>query len=485
MFFYGVEAATLEVGSKKPYSTIQSAIIVASTSDTVLVYPGTYTENITFDGKAITVKSANGPGVTFIDGSASDNVVTFAYGEGQGSVLEGFTIKNGFGSGIFCYSSSPVITNCTITENSTYAYGGGISCSYSSSPVITNCTITGNTAELDGGGIDCYSSSPVITNCTITGNTAYSSGGGIDCYSSSPVITNCTITGNTATFGGGIYCWVSSPVITNCTISRNTTDYDGGGIYCIYSSSPVITNCIISVNSAGYDGGGIYCIYFSPTVITNCTIFGNTASQHGGGIYCSASSPTVKNSILWEDAATVGGNEIYPDSSTITVTYSDVQGGWAGTANINADPLFVGIWNLHLQTGSPCENTGTTAGAPQYDFEGNPRLAPVGGDNMPDMGADELAIKRLLWKHTSGAANIWKLDSSDTFDFVNFKVYGPFAGWTPIDYHRNADGTARLLWENTNGAANIWKLDSSDTFDWVSFKVYGPFAGWTPLEYEE
>jgi hypothetical protein len=129
------------------YSTIQAAINAAVDGDTVLVSDGTYTEKIDFNGKAITVQSVNGAASTTIDGGDIFRVVSFLSGELATSVLNGFTITNGY---------------------SLYGDGGGIYC-YSSSPTITNCTIIGNSAH-DGGGIYCYSSSPTITNCDIRNN---------------------------------------------------------------------------------------------------------------------------------------------------------------------------------------------------------------------------------------------------------------------------------------------------------------------------
>ena len=343
------------------YSTIQSAIDHAVAGDTIIVRDGRYkgpgNKEITFHGKAITLTSQNGAASCIIDCENSGRGFYFVSGETSASVVDGFTITKGNvssfsgwgndGGGIYCASSNPTITNCTITANlatSPSSYGGGICC-FAASPTITNCTITGNSATYYGGGIGCYYGSPTITNCTITGNSATYDGGGIYCSGSSPTITNCTITSNSVTYnGGGIYCSSSSPTITNCTITSNSVTYNGGGIYCS-SSSPTITNCTITGNSAAYDGGGIYGYY--------------------------SSSPTITNTILWEN----GPDAIYiaPDDgtpATPTLNYCDIQGGWsgAGSNNINADPLFVKgpLHNYYLsQTASgqsqdsPCVNTGS------------------------------------------------------------------------------------------------------------------------------
>ncbi|MDQ1317395.1 MAG: hypothetical protein QG588_1047 [Candidatus Poribacteria bacterium] len=320
------------------YSNIQSAINAAETGDTVLVADGIYTgvgnKNIDFGGKALTVRSANGPGNCIIDCEGSGRGFYFYKGKGN-PVVQGFTITGGVadnGGGIYCYSSSPTITNCTISGNS-----------------ATNSTTN------NGGGIYCYSSSPTITNCTISGNSADSGfGGGIYCESSSTTITDCTISGNSAFAGGGIFCYPGATIITNCTINGNSVIYYGGGIFCGYSS-PLITNCTISGNRTDYSGGGIH---------------------HFG------SDATITNSILWNDTP----NEITFSENNPIVKYSDVQGGWVGEGNIDQDPKFVSSNDYHLQKGSPCIDAGTTAGAPPFDKEGNPRVG------NPDMGAYEYQV---------------------------------------------------------------------------------------------
>jgi parallel beta-helix repeat protein len=237
LFTVTANSTTLEVGEGKPYTSIQAAINVAVTGDTVLVYDGTYVEKITFMGNAITVKSVNGAASTIIDGNASGSVVSFNGGDSLPYVLDGFTITNG---------------------NS--GYGGGIWTGAYSSPTITNCIITGNTGNLAAGTVLLLiqlhqemqaavfeSSSPSFVTEML----------GI-AVASSPTITNCTISGNTGGDGGGIYCYTSSPTITNCTITGNTANSNGGGIYCGYPSSPSITNCTITGNTATLVAAGIY-----------------------------------------------------------------------------------------------------------------------------------------------------------------------------------------------------------------------------------
>ncbi len=77
------------------YPTIQGAIDAASTGDIVLVAPGNYFENIDFKGKAIEVRSSDGPSVTTIDGRDVDSTVKFVSGEPTSTALTGFRITNG------------------------------------------------------------------------------------------------------------------------------------------------------------------------------------------------------------------------------------------------------------------------------------------------------------------------------------------------------------------------------------------------------
>lgn len=123
--------------------SIQDAIDFAVDGNTVLVAPGTYIENINFLGKAITVSSEGGPEVTIIDGFNAGSVVVFNSGEGQTSVLSGFTLQNGsasFGAGITISISSPTIIGNIFDSNFQGAggFGAGIGGNGSSATIERN-----------------------------------------------------------------------------------------------------------------------------------------------------------------------------------------------------------------------------------------------------------------------------------------------------------------------------------------------------------
>jgi predicted outer membrane repeat protein len=190
-----------------------------------------------------------------------------------------------------------------------------------------------------------------------------SHGGAIFCNRSSPSISDCTFEGNSAPgYGGAIYCISgSNPRIFRCLFTANKGHYGGGAISCWNSSTALIEACVFAGNTADYGGGAIFASTASPRV-ANCTFTRNSSSILGGGaIYCTAdANPILRNCILWNDSAWVSP-EIYSRSDTTpTVSYCDVQGGWAGIGNMDVNPLFVNpdSANLHLHWGSGCIDSG-------------------------------------------------------------------------------------------------------------------------------
>jgi hypothetical protein len=132
-------------------TTIQAGIDASIDGDTVLVQPGTYVENINFNGHNIVLGSlflttgdTSYIPQTVIDGDSLSNVVRFANSENQSTVICGFTIQNGnsdLGGGIICLASSPTIRANIIKENAA-CWGAGIYCDYSNPCILFNKIIS-------------------------------------------------------------------------------------------------------------------------------------------------------------------------------------------------------------------------------------------------------------------------------------------------------------------------------------------------------
>jgi hypothetical protein len=282
--------------------SIQGGINLANPGDTVLVQPGTYVENINFNGKNIVVGSltlttgdTSFISQTVIDGDSSDNVVHFENGEDSTALLCGFTLTNGMsylGSGIVITNSSPVVSNMLIIKNggdfglTNEPVGGGGIYFDSSNSKISNTSIISNVAEArtifmllphgEGGGILCKNSNLRLTNMRIINNGSID-GGGIKCINSNIVLNNVVIKDNGARGGGGIFVG-----------NWNETD----------ESNLSLSNVTIKSNDAWKHGGGFF---FSDSLtriifdnLNRCNIYQNTAETIGNDLYtCTDSIITV------------------------------------------------------------------------------------------------------------------------------------------------------------------------------------------------
>lgn len=447
------------------YSTIQSAIDAASTGDTVIISTGTYTGagnyNITFSGKAITVRSID---------------------PNNASVVENTVIDcNWLGRGFTIDAADVVLEGLTITHGN-HSEGGGIRAYLADSyfpsvrALIRNCNIRDNNA-ISGGGIYTTGSTGVsilaIVGCKIRDNNAVAYGGGI--YGMSISTINCDLSGNLAKRGGGIYVMGSPFKISRSLITGNiasgTTSSNGGGIYA--SSGTVdINNSVVAGNFAQVNGGGIYKSSSGSVTMSNCSLAGNAAGGLGGGVYWSSSLSAV-HSIFWGNKDSTGvttSAQIYPLPATPgqMLLFSCIQDfenkfGGANNGNINDDPMFVrepndggdgwGVGDnddygdLHLRPDSPCIDRGNPLYVPGpnvTDTDGEPRV--IG--HAVDMGADE--YDKIITVARPVADEVWATSSKH---LIKWDKYGV--------------GSVDILFSSDNG--NNWEAIADGIADVNSY----------------
>ena len=423
-----------------PKATIQAAIDISFDNDTVTVAPGTYegagNRDIDLGGRAITLRSENGPETCFIncDGSELDShrALYFHSSEDADSIVDGFTLTNGFawGAGIYCLNSDPTIRNCIIQDNASDSKGAAIACDQAN-PIIQSCTLADNYA-VEGGAIYATESHLTIDAC---------------------IIRNNFTTGSTPFGRGGALCLESDSqfTLTNSIIQNNFSATVGGALYC-YDSSATLVNTLIKGNWAQSYGGAIYAD-LSTLTITNCTHSGNVAQFRGGAIHTFATTTiTIYNSIFWGDSvfdpAGEGPEFSLGTDAIFNIFYSNVQGGltslyleggiipnWGNTV-ITQDPLFAesGYWDpndtpenpnddfwidgdYRLLTNSPCINLGSNSAITGFgsDIRGSDRII----DATVDLGPYENGLQIDKCTVKAGKTRDASLDS--------FKVSGQFS----------------------------------------------------------
>lgn len=364
------------------YGTIQSAVDAAADGDTVLVSPGTYTENIEILGKSLDLTSESGCDETVIDGSSSGAVV-FVDCPDDTVLIKGFEIMHGSASGVRDFNGYLRIHECRVSGNWSANYAGGIDIGEGNRLELVSSELSGNSTDHCGGGL------------RIDGS------GGLFCW-------NCTFQYNSADdFGGGLYHNFGQDILVrNCHFIGNSS-YDGGGICLVCSFSPLIENCLIVDNTAERYGGGIYVDHVTDVPsgsFVNCTVSGNNDFGGAGGLYQYGGIVSFVSCILQGN----DGYDAFLDGQ-MYVTFSRFRCRWtcieqlssvhihSGLGEFRYADLLLGnpgfipgpLSDYHLSESSICID----AGCPEYsfnDFEdtGVPGYAlwPAQGTTRNDMG---------------------------------------------------------------------------------------------------
>lgn len=243
--------------------------------------------------------------------------------------------------------------------------------------VITGGNADKSGTEMQGGGALISGASPTFRDCTFRDNWATHGGGLYVADNCAPVLDRCHIINNHADEGAGVYTEnQGNPTLTHCRMSGNVA---GGGAAAMSNrsnSKPIVINCLINNNQGDAimnDGGSV-------VTLINSTVSGNT----GWGVRSeSGASATISNTVLWD-------NGLGQVSGAATVSYSCVQGGFAGDGNIDVDPQFLtpSNGNYRITHDSFCVDAGNNSLVPPaltVDLDGSPRVFR----NVVDIGAYE------------------------------------------------------------------------------------------------
>ena len=282
-------------------ATIQSAVDMASSGDTIIIRDGVYTgegnRDVLFYGKNVCLESLNGPEYVTIDCQGTNleyhRAFNLNYNEDSSFTIDGFTIINGYhenGGAIYCKSASPLILNCAFRNNKA-TLGGAI---YGGYPdfIIDNCVFENDSAKMGGGVYGYYQLD--IRNSIFSGNLADDMGSGIYAKYDTE-IKHCTFHhNNSSSIALNVYsqdCHIEQCLfykneiaiytsgysfgkqINKCTIVQNITGVNAGD-----DSHPELYDCLIAYNT-GYActcyNCGWDCPYNASADLYNCDLYEN------------------------------------------------------------------------------------------------------------------------------------------------------------------------------------------------------------------
>ena len=328
------------------FTTLADAIEAAADGDLLHVGPCTYTESIDFGGKMLRIVSTNGSADTIVEGRSGSPVVRAATGEGTGTTLAGFTLRNGGSNGeaaVVVDFASLRLEDVVLEDNRGYTtiYGASADVELSGVTLRDNRESYGMSIYMSRGGL---LASDLSVECS--GATGLYLGHGaalldrlqVDCGTGTAVNWEHAVGHlQRSVLGGGVYVLSEDDHYDDFVYVTNTIV--GGSVAATYGSV-VVRNSVVT--------GGVS----TTTVYLDSRIEGSVITGARCGITSDTSDYTIRNNLFWDNGANVCGGVL-----------TDPVGD---NGNVQADPLFTdargGDWTL--AAGSP----GIDAGPEDDDY---------------------------------------------------------------------------------------------------------------------
>jgi PKD repeat protein len=397
-----------------PGSSITNAMAAANPGDTVHLNAGTYYENVQINksGTSSAYISLVSNGAVVINAGGSGKAIRIAanYINVNGieftNYLEGLNMRTGHIKVTHCNfhagtsMSSPVAGSNGLTVNYDTALDG---------IDIENCNFYFN----DGAGADfgCNSTTDVLTNLTLINDSFYSN-------NAANSETGAVAIGHQGTKSNisVIHCQaydnlcsgfdMDAPIYMDGCIAHDN-DKNGGPNWGVgikvwgHTGNPpvygkvTLVNCLAYNNTEETSGGGGINIGGVNSVVSNCLVSGN--NSYAGFIICSGASLTIKNTILYKEHYSISADS---DVSGLTFDSSNILYGCTSNGALSSsaaaaaksfDPQFVNPvdndsapWaDFHLRSTSPAIDAGVTVSGLTDDADGNPRPSGNGFDIGP------------------------------------------------------------------------------------------------------
>lgn len=361
--------------------------------------------------------------------NASSGGALFTNGAGAMTVTRcTFDLCRGYGGAAVNNQGGHSITysQCAF-RNGVSSFGGA---AHTFNSVAFNDCLFENNRSGAGGAVQ-HNGPATFTGCEFIGNSVVggtSNGGAVYMHGTGTFI-DCLFQSNTTNAGGAMYAAGGAHTVDRCRFIGNSVTASGACLFASGASSVIFTNSLLAGNQAGFFGSvSLSNASGSPNPVkfVNCTITGNS----GGFSVVHGFTPSVlANCILRNSGTEIQGN--------VTATYSNIEGGYAGAGNIDADPLFADApaGDYSLAAGSPCIDAGDTSALalPEMDLMQSPRLADdlatpdtgAGAAPVIDIGAFE--FQPLPPPMCQGDANAdLSVDFADiTSVLANFNLAGP------------------------------------------------------------
>ena len=378
--------------------------------------------------------------------------------------------SNQSGVVLTCLGSTSTLNNCHFDSNLGRAISLNDSPSNTSSFNANNCSFSNHNGS-DAPTVFAFDTDACFSNCLFTNNASTINGGALLMVNCDLITKYCDFDNNSAAEDGGAIGCFNGTTGTHigCRFTGNSAGVFGGAIYYSESSVASYLSCAFSANTSDQDGGAIVTRDLPADTISNCSFINNSAANVGGVIFADTDTAVeINNSILWEN----GTHPVHAETgSTANVSFSNIQGGFAGTGNMDTDPLFVNPLgndgfagtlddDLALQSSSPMIDAGNNNAVPAdaLDMDGDgdlaepmpfdlkmmvrfadhPGVADVGVGEGPitDIGAVEFSTLLLGDVNQDGVVNL--LDIEPFVALISSSIF-------QMEADLNQDGVVNLL----------------------------------------